>query len=91
MDMRKNFAPPMSLANMRANGVYSVSAVCETCGHESAVNVDALPETTFVPEVGRSLQCSGCGGKQIDTRPAWPTARDQWGRANPELKPPIPD
>jgi hypothetical protein len=29
-----------SLANMRANDVYSVSAVCEICRHESVVNVD---------------------------------------------------
>lgn len=36
-------APPMSLANMRQNGVYSVSDVCETCRHEFVVNVDALP------------------------------------------------
>ena len=66
----------MSLANMRQNGVYSVSAVCEICRHESLVNVDALAETTFVPEVGRRLTCSQCGGKEIDTRPAWHTARD---------------
>jgi hypothetical protein len=85
MDMRKNFVPPMSLANMRPNGVYSVSAVCEICRHETVVNVDALPETTFVPEVGRQLRCSQCGGKQIDTRPAWQTARDAWGR--PEVRP----
>ena len=74
-------APPMSLANMRQNGVYSVSAVCETCRHESVVNVYALPEAVPVPEVGQHLRCSRCGGKEIDTRPAWHTARDMGGRA----------
>jgi DNA-directed RNA polymerase subunit RPC12/RpoP len=27
-----------------------------------------------VPEVGRALRCTQCGGKRIDTRPAWHTA-----------------
>jgi hypothetical protein len=77
--MSKNFGPPMSLANMRQNGVRFVVATC-ACGHKADVNVDALHETTFVPEVGRRLKCSACGGKKIDTRPAWHTARDNWGR-----------
>jgi hypothetical protein len=77
--MSKNFGPPMSLANMRQNGVRFVVATC-ACRHKADVNVDALHETTFVPEVGRRLKCSACGGKKIDTRPAWHTARDNWGR-----------
>jgi DNA-directed RNA polymerase subunit RPC12/RpoP len=79
--VRKNFGPPMTLANMRENGVRAVIAACEACGHKADVNVDALPETTFVPEAGRRLRCSACGGKQINTRPAWHTARNAWGRA----------
>jgi DNA-directed RNA polymerase subunit RPC12/RpoP len=71
----------MSLANMRANGVYSVIATCEACGHKADLNVDALPETTFVPEAGRRLRCTACGGKRIDTRPAWHTARNAFGQA----------
>lgn len=35
---------------------------------------------TVVPEVGRRLRCSQCGGKRINTRPAWHTAYGQWGR-----------
>src|SRR6516162_9892959 len=38
------------------------------------LNVDALPENVAVPEAGRRLRCSQCGGKQINTRPAWHTA-----------------
>jgi hypothetical protein len=67
---RNNFGPPMTLANMRQNGVRVVIARCEACGHVADVNVDALAETIIVPEVGRRLRCSGCGGKRIDTRPA---------------------
>jgi DNA-directed RNA polymerase subunit RPC12/RpoP len=64
-----------------ANGVYCVIATCEACGHKADLNVDALPETTFVPEAGRRLRCTACGGKRIDTRPAWHTARNAFGQA----------
>jgi hypothetical protein len=73
--MRSNPGPPMTLANMRANGVHAVSAACEACGHKADVNVDALPETLAVPKAGQRLRCSACGGKTILTRPAWHTAR----------------
>ena len=47
--------PPMTLANMRMNGVRAVIATCEACGHTADVNVDALPERVTVPEAGRRL------------------------------------
>ena len=59
----RNFGPPMTLANMRINGVRALIATCEACGHKADVNVDALPETIAVPEAGRRLRCSRCGGK----------------------------
>jgi hypothetical protein len=67
----------MTLANMRANGVSMVIASCEACGHAADVNVDPMPETVTVPQVGLSLQCSQCGGKTINTRPAWHKAYRQ--------------
>jgi rRNA maturation protein Nop10 len=73
--VRSKPGPPMTLANMRANGVHVVSAACEVCGHKADVNVDALPETVTVPKAGQRLRCSACGGKTISTRPAWHTAR----------------
>ena len=75
--------PPMSLANMRENGVRAVIATCEACNHSADVLVDALPEGVYVPHVARRLRCSACDGKQINTRPAWHTARDSWGREQP--------
>jgi DNA-directed RNA polymerase subunit RPC12/RpoP len=65
---------PMTLHNMRKNGVRAVIAACQACGHKVDVNVDALPESIAVPETGRRLRCSKCGGKRIETRPAWHTA-----------------
>jgi hypothetical protein len=69
----------MTLANMRQNGVRMIWATCEACGHHADVNVDALAETLVVPKVGERLRGSRCGGKQINTRPAWHTGRDAWG------------
>jgi hypothetical protein len=80
--MRSQPGPPMSLGNMRMNGVRAVIATCQSCNRSADVNVDALPETTFVPKAGERLRCSGCGGKAISTRPAWHTARDAWGRSS---------
>jgi hypothetical protein len=64
----KNFGPPMTLANMRQNGVHAVIARCEACGHVADVNVDALAGTIIVPEMGRRLRYSECGGTRIETR-----------------------
>jgi hypothetical protein len=73
--VRKTLGPPMTLANMRFNGgVRAVIATRETCRHKGDVNVDGLPETLAVPEMGRRLRNNQCGGKRIDTRPAWHTA-----------------
>jgi hypothetical protein len=73
----------MSLANMRQNGVRSVIAQCESCNHSADVNVDALPDTAFVPHVARRLRCSQCNSKAISTRPAWHTAPSQGFRPRP--------
>ena len=73
MAAREKPGPPMTLANMRKNGVRAVIASCQACGHKADVNVDALPETIFVPETGCRLRCSQWRGKRIDTRPAWHT------------------
>jgi hypothetical protein len=77
--MRTPPGPPMTLANMRQNGVRAVTATCEACNHSADVIVDALPETVYVPHVARRLRCSSCGGKQINTRPAWHTGTHRPG------------
>jgi hypothetical protein len=68
---------PMTLANMRANGVRSIIAACATAAGSADVNVDLLPETLTVPEAGNRLRCSSCGGNTISTRPAWHTSPRQ--------------
>jgi DNA-directed RNA polymerase subunit RPC12/RpoP len=64
---------------MRQNGVRSVIATCANCGRSADVNVDLLPETLTIPDVGQRLRCSHCGGKTISTRPAWHTGSHRPG------------
>ena len=80
---------PMTIANMRENGVRSVIAPCANCGRAADVNVDLLPETLTVPETGKRLRRSQCGGKTISTRPAWHTSPRQGVPDYRRERPPI--
>ena len=80
---------PMTLANMRANGVRSVIALCANCGRSVDVNVDLLPEILSVPEAGKRLRRSQCGGKTISARPAWHTSPRQGVPDYRRKRPPI--
>ena len=62
IDARTPRGPPMTRANMRANGVRAVIAACEACGHSADVNVDALAETIVVPEVGGACASANAAG-----------------------------
>jgi hypothetical protein len=44
MNSKRGFEP-MTLANMRLNGIHMVIASCANCGRSADVNVDLLPET----------------------------------------------
>ena len=61
----------MTLANMRENGVRSITAVREACQHEAVVNCDAMPADLPVPDVALQLRCSACASNEITTRPDW--------------------
>jgi hypothetical protein len=80
--LRAPQGPLMTLANMRQNGVRMTWAKCEACGHQADLNVEALAETLVVPTLGQPLRCSRCGGKELNTRPAWhrgrPTVSWRW-------------
>ena len=49
---------------------------CNRCGHNAEVPIETLVAQLGpafpVPEVGARMRCSGCGSKDIATRPAWP-------------------
>ncbi len=64
-----------SLGELRESGI-GVFCWCNRCGHNAVVPIETLiarlGPATPVPEVGAQLRCSGCAGKDIATRPAWP-------------------
>ena len=65
----------MSLGNMRRNGVRAVIAECRDCRHKADVVVDQLADEVYVPDVARRMRCTSCGGRRIETRPAWGSVR----------------
>jgi hypothetical protein len=74
--------PPMDLANMRENGVRSLSVGCLDCHHDAVVNVDSYPGHLAVPSFARRMKCSKCGSKRVHVMPAWTTGTSQ-------MRPPV--
>jgi hypothetical protein len=62
---------PMTLSNMRENGVRSLAVQCHQCRHEVIVNVDHLPGDLTVPSFGPRMVCTKCGTIGADVRPNW--------------------
>jgi len=64
-----------TLGELAAQGL-RVFCWCNRCGHnatlDSARLIAELGPQFPVPEVGGKLRCTGCDGKDIATRPAWP-------------------
>ena len=60
---------PMTLGNMRENGVRSLLVTCSnvTCRHEKIVNVDAYGDDLFVPSFGPRMRCERCGQRGART------------------------
>jgi hypothetical protein len=50
----QNRSQPMTLGNMRQNGVRSLIVWCSNvnCRHEAIVNVGSQPDDVFVPSLG---------------------------------------
>jgi hypothetical protein len=64
---------PMTLGNMRANGVRSLIACCSNvnCRHEAIVNVDNQPDDVFVLSLRPRMRCELCDQRGADVRPNW--------------------
>jgi len=63
--------PPMTLANMREQGVRSLCVTCELCHHEALMNVDAFGDAMPVPAFGPRMVCRSRGMVGADVRPNW--------------------
>jgi hypothetical protein len=62
---------PMTLGNMRRNGVRGLCVTCSACGRHTEVNVDAWPDDVSVPSFGPRMRCTKCGNLGADARPNW--------------------
>lgn len=66
------------LSHYRQHRVTAVFAWCYSCHRGDEVDlellIDRLGPDYPVTDVGRSLICSRCGAKTIQTQPAWPHA-----------------
>jgi hypothetical protein len=64
-----------TLGELRGEGL-GVFCWCNRCGHSASLDSGRLAAefgpSYPVPEVGAGLRCSGCGSKDVATRPDWP-------------------
>jgi hypothetical protein len=73
MTKRPRSAPehPMTLGNMRANGMRSLDVSCWLCHHRTILSADPWPDHVPVPWVGPRMVCTRCGIIGADARPNW--------------------
>jgi len=66
----------ITLAELATAGV-DIFCWCNRCSHNAVLAATRLlaelgPDFP-VPEIGGRMRCSGCGAKDVATRPAWPS------------------
>lgn len=64
---------PMTLGNMRANGIRALTIWCggRWCNHEAVLDVASFPDDVPVPSFGPRMVCTVCGAIGADARPNW--------------------
>jgi len=69
----RNTPPPMTLGNMRANGVRTIAVWCSArgCGHHHIIDVERYGDDVPVPWFGPRLRCERCGHLGAHARPNW--------------------
>jgi hypothetical protein len=60
MSARRYIGPPMTLGNMRANGVRRLDDSCWICHHAAVLDMDSYADDVPVPWFGQSMVCTGC-------------------------------
>ena len=67
------YLSPMTLGNMRANGVRTLAVWCggRGCDHQSVLDVSGFTDDVPVPAFGPRMVCTVCGAIGADARPNW--------------------
>jgi len=77
------YTTALTLGDLMNQGL-DVFCWCNRCGHNAVLEARLLARqmgaAQAVPEVGARMRCSGCGSKDVATRPDWPSA-DQFSGA----------
>jgi hypothetical protein len=73
----KDMIDPMTLGNMRVNGVRSLDVSAGSANHQLIVNADPWPDDVPVPSFGPRMVCTGCGIVGADARPNWKERPDR--------------
>jgi hypothetical protein len=67
--------PPMTLGNMRRQGVHHLIAFChnDACRHQAIIDVSKYPDDVEVSWFQGRIKCGNCGrrGRWVDLRPNW--------------------
>jgi hypothetical protein len=74
---------PMTLGNMRANGVRSLDVSCWQCHHQAIMSADPWSDDVPVPTFGPRMVCTRCGIIGADARPYW---QEQPARETPDWR-----
>jgi hypothetical protein len=62
---------PMTLGNMRANGVRSLDVCCWACHHRAILSADRWSDDVPVPTFGPRMVCTRCRIIGAAARPHW--------------------
>jgi hypothetical protein len=69
--MRQPMISPMTLGNMRANGVHTLAVWCHRCNHQTVFDVNSYSDDVPVPAFSPRMVCTSCGAIGADARPNW--------------------
>jgi hypothetical protein len=71
--VRRDAGEPMTIGNMRENGVRSLAIWClgRGCEHQTSLNVDHMAAEIEIPTIGPRMVCTRCGFVGADARPNW--------------------
>lgn len=60
---------PATVGSERAAGVHEAEIWCGDCHHHAEISTVGLPDDVAIPDICLRYKCSGCGGRNLTSRP----------------------